>query len=126
MQLPISITPVATSSRETTMGQEGPKHSLRTGNELWTLDHILVLGKKKRERRREKLQVSTSNPNSWMHPRFTSALVDMIGTRTRSFEILSPLRPFLDSSRAFFSAFQSVGVNIYICVCSRKSLIKMP
>jgi hypothetical protein len=22
------------------------RHSLRTGNELWTLDHILVLGKK--------------------------------------------------------------------------------
>jgi len=39
------------------MGQEGPKHSLRTGNELWTLDHILVLGKKERGGE-EKLQVS--------------------------------------------------------------------
>jgi hypothetical protein len=49
LQLPISITPVATSSRENDGTGRTQQHSLRTGNELWTLDHILVLAWQKRE-----------------------------------------------------------------------------
>lgn len=60
LQLPISIThqcgDIVTRKRWDRNWRT--KHSLRTGNELWTLDHILVLGKKERGARREKLQVS--------------------------------------------------------------------